>query len=169
MTRREDVHVGLWRRAELVRQIRPACFVSLHFNASPLKNRTGLELYFPRKDLAMSPGARLRAPTDGGLLVEGYLSGLQRETWSVGSRNLARRLAWRLDAAGFKVAQVAPAAFDVITATDTRALLVEGGFIDHETEGWKVLETAYLDRLAANLARQLAALCTEPVDDQITW
>ncbi len=117
----------------------------------------------------MSPGARLRAPTEGGLLVEGYLSRMQREAWSVGSHNLARRLAWRLDAAGFKVAQVAPAAFDVITATDTRALLVEGGFIDHETEGRKILEAAYLDRLAANLARQLATLCTEPVDDQITW
>ncbi|MBU1241841.1 N-acetylmuramoyl-L-alanine amidase [Myxococcota bacterium] len=169
MTRRQDVHVGLWRRAEMVRQLRPACFVSLHFNASPLKSRTGLELYFPREDLAKSPGARLRAPADGSLVVEGYLSRMQRETWSIGSRNLARRLAWRLDAAGFRVAQVAPAAFDVITATDTRALLVEGGFIDHEKEGWKILEPAYREQLAVNLARQLATLCMEPVENQITW
>jgi N-acetylmuramoyl-L-alanine amidase len=169
MTRRSDVHVSLWQRAERVRQLRPACFVSLHFNASPLKNRTGLELFFPREDLAKTPGARLSAPVDGSPLVEGYLSRMQRETWSIGSRNLARRLAWRLDAAGHRVAQVAPAAFDVLITTDTRAVLLEGGFIDHETEGRKVLDPAFRERLAGNLARQLAVLCSEPVDNQLTW
>jgi N-acetylmuramoyl-L-alanine amidase len=169
LTRRTDEHLSLWRRTELVRQVRPACFVSLHFNASPLKNRTGVELFFPRADLVKSPGARLTVPVEDSLLAESYLARMQQETWSTGSRNLVRRLAWRLDAAGHRVVQVAPAAFDVITTTDTRALLLEGGFLDHEKEGWKVLDPAYRERLARDLAVTLAALCTEPVGTPVTW
>jgi len=169
MTRRTDVHLGLWRRAEIVRQQRPACFVSLHFNASPLKNRTGVELYFPREDLAKTPGTRLTVPGNDSVLVGSYLSRMQKETWTLGSRNLVRRLAWRLDAAGHRVVQVAPAAFDVLIATDTRAVLVEGGFLDHETEGLKIADPAYRERLARTLAAQLAILCAEPVDASVTW
>lgn len=169
MIRRTDEYVSLWRRAERVRELRPACFVSLHFNASPLKNRTGLEIYFPHEELALPADARPRAGSGGDeLLVEGYLSRMRREAVSVGSRNLARRLAWRLDAAGHKVVQVAPAAFDVITTTGTRALLVEGGFVDHELEGPRVLDPAHRERLAVALARHLATLCTGPVEDSLT-
>ncbi len=176
--RRTDEYVSLWRRAQRVRELRPACFVSLHFNASPLKNRTGVEVYYPRGDLARDPAARPggdappgdgNPPWDGSPLVDGYLARLQREALGVGSRNLARRLAWRLDAAGHKVVQVAPAAFDVITTTGTRALLVEGGFLDHETEGPRILDPAHRERLAVALARQLATLCTEPLERQINW
>jgi len=176
LVRREDEFVSLWRRAQRVRELRPACFVSLHFNASPLKNRKGVEVYYPQEELARDPAARPGAPSgdgsdsgDGSPLVDGYLNRLQREAYGVGSRNLARRLAWRLDAAGHRVVQVAPAAFDVITTTGTRALLVEGGFLDHETEGPRILDPAHRERLAVALARQLATLCAEPLERQINW
>jgi len=169
LTRRTDEAVSLWRRSEMARSLRPACFVSLHFNASPLKNRSGVEIYHPREDLAVSAEILSQTRAKSEVLVGHYLAQMQRTAYARGSRNLARKLAWRLDADGFRVAQVAPAAFDVITAPDTRAILVEAGFLDHDTEGKRVLDEKYREKIARQLARHLAALCAATPEESLIW
>ncbi len=169
LTRRTDEAVSLWKRAEMARRLRPACFVSLHFNASVLANRSGVEIYHPKEELSASAQALSRVREGQELLVGHYLAQLQRSTWARGSRNLARKLAWRLDADGFRVVQVAPAAFDVITTPDTRAILLEAAFLDHESEGRRALEAQYRENLAQRLAVHLAKLCTAPAEESLTW
>ncbi len=169
MTRRTDEYLSLTRRTEMVRNLKPNCFVSLHFNASPLKNRTGIEIFFPETDRTRTPGTSLAVPEDAGIFASRYVSLLEQRSLATGSRNLARRLAWRLDAAGWRIAQVAPAVFDVITENNTRSILFEGGFLDHKSEGSRVLQENYRERLALALAASLAQFCSEPLESQLTW
>lgn len=167
LTRRTDTAVSLWRRSEMARQLRPTCFVSLHFNASVLKNRSGLEIYYPREDRVLSADFLTHIRKEPNLLVGSYLAHMQQTAYARGSRNIARRLAWRLSADGFRVMQVTSATFDVLTTPDTRAILVEAGFLDHETEGKRVLEEEYRENLARRFAHHLAKLCTAAPEERV--
>ncbi|MBU1238852.1 N-acetylmuramoyl-L-alanine amidase [Myxococcota bacterium] len=170
LTRSSDRYLTLLNRSTMAKGWKPNCFVSLHFNASQLHNRQGVEIFYPEESHAPAleeitklagTGRDLMAQKGSvrPLIVGSYLNTLGKSISSSGSRVFAKKLAWRLLADGFKVRSIKKGDYDVLVGTGTKAILFEGGFIDNPRESITMLREATRDRMAASLARGLAILC----------
>ncbi len=170
LTRTRDTYMTLLSRADLARKWNANCFVSLHFNASTLHNRHGMEIFYPEQDrgpsldeitLLSGTGSRILGgrETIRPLIVASYLNTLGESVSASGSRVFAKKLAWRLLGDGFRIRSIRKGDYDVLAGTGTKAILLEGGFIDNPRERITMLRAETRDRMAASVARGLAALC----------
>ncbi|MBU1222117.1 N-acetylmuramoyl-L-alanine amidase [Myxococcota bacterium] len=166
LTRTEDVFLSLYQRSRIAEKFNPACFVSIHFNASVLHNRKGIEIYHTDRLHAPALGTILSFArnsqtrlSSSSIVTNSYISDLRkRNSWEQ-SRNLARRLAWRLLGKGYTVDRVAEGTFDVLTGHSSKAILLEAGFLDHVREGRNVLSPTWRENIAQVTAEALSTLC----------
>ncbi|HXU75878.1 MAG TPA: N-acetylmuramoyl-L-alanine amidase [Methylomirabilota bacterium] len=142
MTRTTDSFIELPVRPELARRRNADLFVSLHFNAAPSSASTvrGAEVYCLTPAGAASTNAR----------GEGGGAG-----WFAGNRNndknmflaylLQRTLTKNL---GVEDRGVHRARYAVLRDAVMPAVLIEGGFMSHPSEGKKIFDPAYRRQMA---------------------
>jgi N-acetylmuramoyl-L-alanine amidase len=171
LTRTTDKYMTLFNRTEIARKSGAICFISLHFNASPLHNKTGIEIFYPEKLTAPEIGnitflgkngssllKKSRSVRD--LIISSYLLTLKKSLSSGGSIVFAKKMAWRLTGDKFKLRRVAEGNFDVLMGSGIRAILFEGGFIDNAKEGSKILNPQYREKMAGSLVKGIKSLCS---------
>lgn len=128
LTREDDRALSLDARADKVRAENGDLFLSIHQNAAANTGAQGLEVYF-------FPDARYAVPAMH--LAHAILSSVLIRTGGLGTaedRGIKR--------AGFRVLRKA----------DCPAVLLECGFLSNEQERMKLMQDAYLDKLAEGIA-----------------
>lgn len=145
LTRRTDVFLTLGERVAIANQQRNAIFVSLHFNSSGSRTANGIETY------ALAPqGTR---STNGGSPWSSPLNGNVRD-----AENIALATAVHAHVIhdlksvdrGIKRAR-----FNVLRGINKPAILFEGGFVTNPTEGKKIHDEAYRQRVAESIANAI--------------
>ncbi|MDA3864115.1 MAG: N-acetylmuramoyl-L-alanine amidase [Deltaproteobacteria bacterium] len=170
LTRRKDKYLTLMQRTQIAREIKPQCFISLHFNASALHNKQGIEIYFPPVLASESVESEYKHNkmrlnlvknkfSSGKILADTYLHQYKRLGKANLSRNLARKLGWRLLAKKYKINNIQQGNYDVLLNSGVRAVLFEGGFIDNVKGAKKVMDSEYLKQLADDFTNSLQGIC----------
>jgi N-acetylmuramoyl-L-alanine amidase len=163
MTRRRDRTLSLVERTAIAEGAGGDVFVSLHANASPRPERDGLEL-FTLDPHAERQTLRLAARENGvalaavdplqRLVAELRLSEAGERSGLLASyvhRTIAQGMGARWPSAREPARKHGP--FYVLYLSDMPALLVEAGFVTHEADVARLRDPAYLDALAATIAR----------------
>jgi len=165
LTRSKDVYPELPARPALANKVGADLFVSLHFNAAQSgKNEVeGPETY------AITPVGAASSNAQG----EGGGSGA-----SVANRyeNQSVLLAYRMQKAlvqylGVPDRGVRRARFAVLRDAAMPAILIEGGYMTHPTEGNKIFDSAYRRQMASAIVRGIQAyqkLTAPPVPPTMT-
>jgi N-acetylmuramoyl-L-alanine amidase len=142
LTRSTDTFIELPTRPDLARRRNADLFISLHFNAAPNSTRTvrGAEVYC----LTPAGAASTNARGEGG--GAGWFAGNRNNDKNVFlayllQRNLTRNL-------GAEDRGVHRARYAVLRDAVMPAVLIEGGFMSHPTEGKKIFDAAYRRQMA---------------------
>ncbi|MGM0596628.1 MAG: N-acetylmuramoyl-L-alanine amidase [Myxococcota bacterium] len=170
LTRRKDKYLTLMQRTQIAKEIKPECFISLHFNASSLHNKQGIEIYFPPVLASESVEKEYnhnkikltlvkKKFSSGKVLADTYLHQYKRLGKANLSRNLARKLGWRLLARKYKINNIQQGNYDVLLNSGVRSVLFEGGFIDNVKDAENILEPEYLKKLAEDFTNSLQGIC----------
>lgn len=146
MTRNSDVFVDLHDRAERANSVKNSIFVSLHFNASPNRNATGLEIF------SVTPRGAPSTEYDE-LLVRDMVQENGNEN-AVQSFTLAHSIYHCLQGSGLEMFDrgVKRARFAVLRLTKMPAVLVEGGFLSNRVDARQVAGTDWRNRYADAIA-----------------
>jgi N-acetylmuramoyl-L-alanine amidase len=167
LTRNSDRYLSLEERTALANTARGDLFISVHANAHPRRNRSGVETYF----LNVTDdryAARLAARENGldlsaGRDVARILTDLDAKASAGTSQRLAR-LVQREVCGGLRsrVGEVRnlgvkSALFYVLLGARMPAVLVETGFISNRLEEKRLASARYQDEVAAGIARAVAA------------
>lgn len=127
-----DQFVELDDRVSKANKYPHSLFVSIHFNSSPSKEASGIEVF--------------------------YFNDPQHKNRSYSSSSLAGCvLKEMLRSSGAVNRGVKEGAFRVIKSTNAPAILVEGGFLTNDAEAAKLSQNAYLQTLASSIAKGIAA------------
>ncbi len=147
LTRTKDVYVDLPLRPDFANQHGADLFVSLHFNAAQTgKNEVeGPETYCITPVGAASSNAQGEGGDDGATTAnrseyQSLLLAYQME------KSLVRNL-------GVEDRGVRRARFAVLRDAEMPAILIEGGYMTHPTEGKKIFDAAYRRQMAAAIVR----------------
>jgi N-acetylmuramoyl-L-alanine amidase len=141
LTRSSDYYVPLETRPVIARQRSADLFVSLHFNSSEESRSQvkGVEVYSLTPPGAFSTNARGEGDT----------------RWVPGNRNDEKnmQLAYQVQKSILKNLTVEDrglkrARFAVLRDATMPAILIEGGFLSHPTEGKNISDPAYRRRMA---------------------
>ena len=162
MTRNNDAFVELHDRANLANSKLNSIFVSLHFNASPNFEATGLEIF------CVSPRGSPSTEYDE-LLVRDMVQEFGNDN-EVQSFTLASAIYHALQGSSLTMFDrgVKRARFAVLRLTKMPAVLVEGGFLSNSRDARLVADTAWRDKYARAIAagileyRKLADLKMAP-------
>jgi len=151
MTRNKDVYVDLPLRPDIANQCGADLFVSLHFNATPVgKNEVeGPETYCitpvgAASSNAQGEGGSYGATPANRLEYQSLLLAYQME------KTLVRNL-------GVVDRGVRRARFAVLRDAAMPAILIEGGYMTHPSEGKKIFDVAYRKQMAAAMVRGILA------------
>jgi N-acetylmuramoyl-L-alanine amidase len=151
LTRSKDVYVDLPLRPDIANQHGADLFVSLHFNASPTdpKNVEGLETYCitpvgAASSNAQGEGSGYGATTANHFEYQSLLLAYQME------KSLVRSL-------GVEDRSVRRARYAVLRDAEMPAILIEGGYMTHPSEGKKIFDAAYRRQMAAAMVRGILA------------
>ena len=151
LTRSKDVYVDLPLRPAIANQRDADLFVSLHFNASPAdpRNVEGPETYCITPVGAASSNSQGEGGNYGVTLAnrceyQSLLLAYQME------KSLVRNL-------GAEDRGVRRARFAVLRDAKMPAILIEGGYMTHPTEGKKIFDAAYRKQMAAAIVRGILA------------
>ncbi len=150
LTRRTDVFLTLGQRVAIANGQRNAIFVSLHFNSSGSRTAEGIETY------ALAPqGTR---STDGSSPWSSPLNGNTRD-----AENIA--LATSVHAHAIHELKsvdrgIKRARFNVLRGINKPAILFEGGFITHPSEGKLIHDAAHRQRIAEAIANAIVKFRT---------
>jgi N-acetylmuramoyl-L-alanine amidase len=151
LTRSKDVYVDLPLRPDIANQHGADLFVSLHFNASPSdpKNVEGLETYCitpvgAASSNAQGEGSNYGATTANHFEYQSLLLAYQME------KSLVRNL-------GVEDRSVRRARYAVLRDAEMPAILIEGGYMTHPTEGKKIFDTNYRKQMAAAMVKGIMA------------
>ena len=128
MTRSKDVFISLEERAIFTNHLKPALFVSVHYNSAPSKEAEGIEVFFYR-----STEDSLRT-TQSKALAEAILKKVIVNT--------------KAKSRGAKHGN-----YSVIRETKVPAVIVEGGFLTNASEMQKIKDPAYIKQLAWGIAQ----------------
>ncbi len=149
ITRTSDKRVDLPDRPDFARRKGADVFISLHFNAFTERTVQGTEVYCLTPAGAPSTNAR----------GEGSGAGT-----FPGNRNNDKNmvLAFQMQKSLTQALHVEDrgvhrARFEVLRDAEMPAVLIEGGFLSHPTEGKKILDPAYRRQMARAIADGLAA------------
>jgi N-acetylmuramoyl-L-alanine amidase len=169
LTRQDDRYLALEERTALANTARGDLFVSVHANAHPRRNRTGVETYF----LNVTDdryAARLAARENGADLVDAergsealrILTDLDAKASAGQSRRLAQTVQRELTSSvrhrvgTVRDLGVKSALFYVLLGARMPAVLVETGFISNRTEERRLASPAYQDEVASSIARAVS-------------
>jgi N-acetylmuramoyl-L-alanine amidase len=150
LTRSSDTFVDLPTRPEIARRRAADLFVSLHFNSTEegRNDVKGTEIYCLTPAGATSTNARGEGDTH----------------WVEGNRNDEKNmlLAYQMQKSYEKTMSVEDrgvkrARFQVLREAAMPAILIEGGFMSHPTEGKKIYESAYRKQMAHAIVEGILA------------
>lgn len=167
LTRTDDRRLSLPARTAAANRLGASLFVSIHANASPRAEASGIETYYldNTEDRAtlrlagMENNLRLAAGEDGVRDVAVILSDLIQGYKVKESTALARMVQHELVAAarrrhrGVRDLGVKPGPFYVLVGAGMPCVLAEVSFLTHPREGCRLAEPAYRQALAEGLAR----------------
>ena len=168
LTREDDIYLRLEERIALARQNKADLFISLHADSFPGGNPRRQRLY-PRRerDRCARPGAgrkRERADIVAGfsppeddervvdILVDLMRQEMRRQSY-VAAQAMVQQLEPSVQLRRFPVRQ---ADFFVLQAPDVPSVLIELGFLSNADDIANLTTDAWLDRVAAALARGVA-------------
>jgi len=169
LTRDRDRTLTLRQRVGLANQRTADAFVSVHANASTSRTRRGFETFVLTPAGVDVDGRALRAdvttPRPGvDAATALVLDDVERSAVQSASAELAVAIQRALD--DVRGAEhdrgVRQDAHHVLLGATMPAVLVEIGFVDHPAEGRELLDPAVQDRIAAALARAIAASVAAP-------
>jgi N-acetylmuramoyl-L-alanine amidase len=147
LTRNKDTFVELPLRPDIANEHNADLFVSLHFNATQVgKNEVeGPETYCitpvgAASSNAQGEGANYGATTANRFEDQSLLLAYQME------KSLVRNL-------GVEDRGVRRARFAVLRDAEMPAILIEGGYMTHPTEGKNIFDAAYRKQMAAAIVR----------------
>ena len=142
MTRSSDSFIELYERPDIARRRGADLFVSLHFNsyAGASRDAKGAEVYCLTPAKASSTNARGEGAETGAMPGNKFDERNMLLAYQVQKR-LERDL--RIEDRGVRRAR-----FAVLRNAEMPAVLIEGGFMSHPTEGKKITEPAYQRQLA---------------------
>jgi N-acetylmuramoyl-L-alanine amidase len=166
LTRSTDRFLQLEERTALANTARADLFVSIHVNAHPRRNRSGIETYF----LNVSDdryAARLAARENGAEPEsdpsDGDLRRIRSDLDAVASAGSSRRLAELMQGELCKAVRgrfgevrdlgVKSALFYVLLGARMPAVLVETGFISNRGEEGRLATAAYREEVARSVTR----------------
>lgn len=127
MTRNDDTFVSLPDRSLFSNKLKPALFVSVHYNAAESEKADGIEVYYyqSEEDKVRSTNSKKLAD----LVLEQVLEKTKAKSRGVKHGNLA-----------------------VIREANVTAILVEGGFMTNKNEMDKIKDPAYIKQLSYGIA-----------------
>ena len=167
LTRRDDRFVPLEERTSIANDARGDLFISIHANASRVRNARGIETFFvslEASDEAAQRIANLENQAFGGseLVAKiaedpllGILGDLIATEYLVESQEFAGLVQGRL--AGHRSRGVKQAPFVVLMGVQMPAALVEIGFLTNPADERKLRSSTERDRIADGLAGAVAA------------
>jgi len=168
LTRSDDRFLALEERTAVANTARGDLFVSIHANAHPRRNRSGVETYF-LNTADDRYAARLAARENGLDLGDGetevarILTDLDAKASASASRSLAR-LVQREVTSGVRARigevrdlGVKSALFYVLLGARMPAVLVETAFISNREEERRLASTRFQDEVAAGIARAVSS------------
>ena len=171
LTRRDDRYLALEERTALANTARADLFVSIHANAHPRRNRSGVETYF--LNVADDRYARRLAARENGLDLGGerealrILSDLDAKASAGASRRLARIVQHEVTAGvRARVGEVRDlgvkgALFYVLLGARMPAVLVETAFISNRDEERRLASPRYQDEVAGSIARAVSTFARD--------
>ncbi len=128
LTRTDDTFISLKGRFEGANNMKPALFVSVHYNAAPAPEANGVEVFYYRQE--------------------------DNPSRTQSSKKLAQSvLAEVIAATGAKSRNVKHGDYAVIRETEMPAILIEGGFLSNEEELQKIKDPNYLKKVAWGIAQ----------------
>ncbi len=164
LTRNADRYLALEERTALANTARGDLFVSIHANAHPRRNRSGVETYF--LNVADDRYAARLAARENGLDAEEGLGDVARiltDLDAKASADSSRRLAQmvqrevlggvRSRIGDVRDLGVKSALFYVLLGARMPAVLVETAFISNRVEERRLASSRYQDEVAAGIAR----------------
>jgi N-acetylmuramoyl-L-alanine amidase len=167
LTRADDRFLALEERTAIANTARGDLFVSIHANAHPRRNRSGVETWV--LDVADDRYAARLAARENGADLDGdgeaarILSDLDAKA-SAGASGRLARLVQREVTQGVRAhvgevrdLGVKSALFYVLLGARMPAVLVETGFISNRDEERRLASARYQDEVAAGIARAVAA------------
>jgi N-acetylmuramoyl-L-alanine amidase len=167
LTRTDDRFLALEERTAVANTARGDLFVSIHANAHPRRNRSGVETYF--LNVADDRYAARLAARENGLDLDGQadvtriLTDLDAKASAGASRRLAR-LVQREVTAGVRARVgdvrdlgVKSALFYVLLGARMPAVLVETAFISNRDEERRLASARYQEEVAGGIARAVGA------------
>ena len=149
LTRATDAFIELEERPAVARRRRADLLVSLHFNAAGPESREakGVEVYCATPAGASSTNVR----GNGG--SAGVMTGNVRNDGSVLlAYHLQRSLVTRL---GLEDRGVRRARFEVLRLATMPAVLIEGGFLTHPSEGRRIVDPGFRRQMAKAIVEGL--------------
>jgi N-acetylmuramoyl-L-alanine amidase len=173
LTRDRDVYLALEERTALANTAGGDLFVSLHANAHPRRDRSGIETFY--LDVTSDRYARRLAARENGLFVPGdsdgearrILADLDAKRSAVASRRLAQLVQRELcDTVRSRVGEVRDigvksALFYVLLGARMPAVLVETAFVSNLVEEKRLASGRYQEVVADAVSRAVARFATE--------
>jgi N-acetylmuramoyl-L-alanine amidase len=165
LTRTDDRYLKLEERTAIANLARGDLFVSLHANANPRRDRSGVETYF--LDVTNDRYARRLAARENGAMdmedapsdVQRILTDLDSKSSAGASRSLARLVQKEITArtrqgqGPVRDRGVKSALFYVLLGARMPAVLVETAFISNRAEEQRLASPAYQQLVADGVAR----------------
>lgn len=128
MLRRDDTFISLEKRAEVANSLKPALFVSVHYNSAPSEQASGIEVFYYKSE---NDKARTIASKKlGEEVLRQVLAQTNAKSRGVKHGNLA-----------------------VVRETNMPAILIEGGFLTNREERNNILTSAYQKKIAIGIAQ----------------
>ncbi|GGM97388.1 N-acetylmuramoyl-L-alanine amidase [Thermus composti] len=175
LTRDKDAHLSpdkredLSRRAAMADSSRVNLFISIHVNATPTHTAQGVEVYYfgraqdprvlaqvIRENGGGEVGRRLTEEAQG--VAERILTDIVAQANQRYSQRLAETLGRKLSqATGSPYRGSFPGDFFVLRYAKVPAVLVEIGFGDHPSEGRRLAQAAYREKVAQGLLSGILA------------
>jgi N-acetylmuramoyl-L-alanine amidase len=170
LTRSDDRYLALEERTALANTARGDLFVSIHANAHPRRNRSGVETYFlnvtddryAARLAARENGADREEALQGTDLLR-ILSDLDARASAGASRRLAALVQREVtrsvqsEIGAVRDLGVKSALFYVLLGARMPAVLVETGFISNRDEERRLASRRYQEEVAAAVARAVTA------------
>ncbi len=170
LTRRDDRPLGLGERSDLAGRWNADVFISVHLNADPFGQGSGVETWFLAPADDEGAGRELVEAEEraygehppvapvGTQAAEEIARDAELGAAHIASQVLAELVVAGLQArTGARVRGVRQARFGVLKGAKMPAIVVECGFFSHADEGMLLVDPAYRERLARGIVDGLIA------------
>lgn len=179
LTRDDDRFMSLYDRVSFANDHAATLFISLHCNASPLRNQQGFESYVLTVEEAQKSVQRLLlfelfGTTPSRIETPPYHEQFRRELLYYEQHRRSAQLAEALHATHLSRHPqridrgIRQGSFDVLRGLKMPSVLIELGFIDHPIEGEELVRDAFRQRMAHTIAQGIARYLKQISVDSLT-